>query len=206
MAPPVTESTYGAPPYHESALKAALRMLAANAGASFQGLSAVRPGSNFGDAFLQAAGASSRASSAAHQAAQVYAMKQQEAIDKQRHEAISEKFMMAQAEGKHKPTPPTKDEEAVRILGRPLTETEKAKLAGVYIAPPKIAGGKVSAPKPQKARGVKEQRVIDAVNLANPNDPAHRDKLNQWLGTQTDPMVRDAILKKLLGNMRVRTP
>jgi len=78
MSTPRYEQTYGNPPYHETAFKAALRSALSNFGTGLQGLSAVPRGANFGTAFLAALGGSSRAVTQAQQAAQQYAQRQQE--------------------------------------------------------------------------------------------------------------------------------
>ena len=171
---------HGTPPYHESALRAAMRLMGRNLGSGLQGLSQVPQGANFGSAFLAAAGGSARASSAAYQAAQEYAMKQQQDEERSKHQALIDKKLQTEAETPPKEPPPpkpTKDAEASRILGRELTEDEKKKLAGVYIAPKMPAKGK-AAPKTPQARAQDQISVAkikrlekEAQGLQETNDP-----------------------------------
>lgn len=135
----LTLADYGSPPYHESGFKAVLRRLASGAGPILMGLGTpVRPGASFLET-LGASGATSyRAASAAQQAAQEYAMKQQQMEEDRQNREISQAYTQAltkQLEKPPKPEPPTKDEEAKRILGRDLTPQERQILAGVYKEP-----------------------------------------------------------------------
>jgi len=103
--------TYGNPPYHESSLKAALRLALANGGLSAGlggGLSAVPRGANFGTAFLASLGGSSRAYSAAQQAAQEYAMKQQQAKEESDFRDYQKLHLAAQTKALEKPPPEPK--------------------------------------------------------------------------------------------------
>lgn len=111
MASPLYERTsggYGTPPYHESSLRTALRLLASGAA----GLGAVPRGANFGEALLASAGASagaaSRSVSAAQMAAQEYAMKQEEARRRQENDVTDRAYKNALIEnlGKTKPEKP----------------------------------------------------------------------------------------------------
>lgn len=211
MALPSSESTYGSPPYHETAFKAALRLLASNIGPALSGLSAVRPGSNFGEAFLSSLGGSSRAVSAAHQAAQAYAMKQQEMDLRQQEAAQKAAYMKAltdNAAKPPKPEKPTKDAEAERILGRPLTDQERQILAGVYKAPPKGAKApkyKPPGPPPRtgdaydRATGQKfnAQDEADILGIQKAGSADIPDLVGAYQNPRTPPRVKAAAKQRL---------
>jgi len=156
----------GFAPYEEATIKARMRLSGIQNAISsaLGGLGAVPPGANFGTAFLAASGRSSQLYNESQRAAEQYAMKQIEAErDRESRLALEEARKKPP-----KPTKPTKDEEAIRILGRPLTEVERRKLAGVYIAPARPSIGKKTA-KPVKIprripAGVTEQEIIDSIN------------------------------------------
>jgi len=80
-------------PYEETANKRGIRAALANylmgggLSSAFAGLSAVRPGSNFGSAFLAGAGGGARAYIAQQEMARKYAQEQQDAADKKQEAA-----------------------------------------------------------------------------------------------------------------------
>jgi hypothetical protein len=124
--------TYGAPPYSESSLKAALRMSLAHAGTTFgAGLGAIPRGANFGTAFLAAAGGASKAYGAAEQAAQEYAMKQQAAQEETDFRNYQKQNIMSEIKSREKPPPPDKtpgkqqDYEHLISLGRSPDEARQ---------------------------------------------------------------------------------
>jgi hypothetical protein len=94
---------YGNPPYSESSLKSALRIAAA-------GLGSVPRGANFGTAFLAAAGGASKAYGAAQQAAQEYALKQQQMQEQQSMNEFTKAHLKAQTDAlsREKTPPPPK--------------------------------------------------------------------------------------------------
>jgi hypothetical protein len=94
-------SNVGSPPYHESALKAALRYL----GYAGIGAGAAQQGAGLGNLFL-GAGAGARASQAAQQAAQEYAMKQRQAQEDSDYREYQKRYMEAQTEAMKRPKEP----------------------------------------------------------------------------------------------------
>jgi hypothetical protein len=97
----------GYAPYQESALKAALRRYLSEGGiqASLAGLGSVPRGANFGEAFLAASGGAGRASTAAHQAAQEYAMKQEEAQQREEMNRYTKMNIESEIKSREKPPP-----------------------------------------------------------------------------------------------------
>lgn len=198
MALPSSEQTYGSPPYHESALKAALRLLGQNAQFAFQGLGAVRPGSNFGDAFLQS-------SSAASRAAQEYALKQQQAAQQREHDRIWE----SQVEASKKPPPPPKPQkvdpwnmapdEYQRYLNH-QSDLAKAKAAGKPAKP----GAAPKGPKPMKLPD-RVMKRIELINMADPSNPAHMERLNAIIanpGTEQEKLAAEAKIRHYMNQNR----
>ena len=187
---------HGYAPYEESALKAALRL----AGAAAQG-GAAGEGQSFIGGLGAGFGQSMKASDAARQAAMEYADKQEQRKRQAEKDALNQQFLEAEIEKMKrpaKPEPPKKDEEAIRILGRPLTEQEKQKLAGVYIAPkaPGKPGKGKAGPKPDKPRAslIKQLETIGKMDV---NNPEHRIRLQALVKNPPNPEVQAAALQKL---------
>lgn len=101
-------ANYGSAPYGESAFKMALRNLIAGSAGIGAGLGAVRPGSNFADAFLQSAGRSSLAVQQAQQVAQDYAMRQQEIKRRREEDEVQRRYTEALIKQTERPEKPQK--------------------------------------------------------------------------------------------------
>jgi hypothetical protein len=139
MASPLYERTsggggHGSPPYHESALKAALRYI----GYAGIGASAAQPGAGLGNLFL-GAGAGFKASQAAQQAAQEYAMKQEQARQDAEFRDYQKLDIQSQIEAraKDKPPEPTLAQRIAEATAAGFTPEQIAQKEGYYIKPEK---------------------------------------------------------------------
>lgn len=187
-----TDSNYGSAPYHEAAQRARARLGWRDAIlAGLSGLGSVQPGSNFGQAFLSAAGGSARATWAAQQAAMNYAQRQQEQKQQAEMDAVKKTFMEGQIAAmnkppkEEKPPPPPKPEKLVTIAGpdgKPIYVRESdavGKSAYVKPATPR-AGAAPKAPKPPKPPSAAEKSnagVLSAASKAEISLRAQEDKV-----------------------------
>lgn len=120
---------YGYPPYHENSAKGTVRLTAlqrvaqALAGAG-QGIAAVRPGYGPLVSGLAGFGQGYTAASASKQAAQEYAMKQQQAQEERDAREVDKAYKMALTKRAEKPEPPEKPQ---KIDPWNLPEDEKAR-------------------------------------------------------------------------------
>lgn len=190
----------GYAPYQEAAIKGQARVsmmqrlgqIFAGAG---QGIAASQNAQNPFEAGALGFAGSFGASNAAKQAAEAYAMKKIEAERVNEQRQLERINIESQIKAREKPAPPakpTKDEEAARILGRPLTDVEKQKLAGVYIAPK-------AGPKPAKPPRMREAVAgrIDLINQADTTNPEHRARLQSIIANPATPEEKAAALKRL---------
>lgn len=170
------QSKYGNAPYDETRRKAQSRFSVANLiQGALSGLAA-GPGGNFGYSLGRGFAASAARSGAARQAAQDYAEKlaEKQAADEER--SLHRKHIEALIKSMEKPPPPekpvpepkpTKAQEAEATLGRPLTDTEKQIIAGVYREPKVAKPGKAAVPgTAQKPSTAGERRSSGALGRA----------------------------------------
>jgi hypothetical protein len=109
------------------------------------GAGAVQGNTNILQSFLAGVGGGANARSKAEEAAREYAMKQAQMEEAAQQRQVQQDYIRALTERAKKKT---KLQIAEETLGRPLTDVERAKVAGTYIAPQKAKTPK--EPKPLK--------------------------------------------------------
>src|SRR5262245_6180892 len=96
-------ASYGFAPYQETQMKAALRLAALGAG-----LGGIPQGANFGEALVGGLGGALTGRYRAQQAAQEYALKQEQMRADEEDRALRRDYLSAQIEQMRKPSPPEK--------------------------------------------------------------------------------------------------
>ena len=198
MASPIQERTvggaYGTPPYAESSFRSALRMLASGLG----GVS-VPQGANFGEAFLSSLAGSSKAATAAGQAAQAYAEKRQQADEARQHQVVYEDYLKqltakSAADAAKVPPPP----KPVKKEPWEMTPEEFK----VYLDRERQLAIARAAGKPAKEAAVPKlpedvRKRVDEINGLDVNNPDDRYLLQKIVANPKTPEEAKAAQDKM---------
>lgn len=195
---------YGYAPYEEAAAKGTARVsLMQRLGQIFagagQGIAASQNAQNpFEAGALGFAGGFGQAN-AARQAAEAYAMKKIEAQQAQEMRDYQKQNILSEIKAREKPPAPPKPD---RQFGpRPWYEDPAlandpnaiaARQKATHISPPKPA----KVEKPPKLRPA-VQNMLDAIQTADPNNPAHRARLEGVIANPLTPEIGEAARARL---------
>jgi len=180
-------ASYGAPPYHETAFRAALRAAAA-------GLSSIPRGANFGQSLIAGFGGAEKAYSASEQAARDYAMKQAQMEEAAKQREIQNRYteaLIKRAERPEKPPPAPKT--PTNVLDMTPEQFELYRRRHAALRPPKAAAKEKGPPKPRAA----VLKRIDAINASDPLKPGDRNILEHIVANPPTPEEKAAAQLKL---------
>lgn len=193
---------YGQPPYHESAAKAALRMLLSGA----PGWGAVPGGANFGTAFLASGGRSAIAAQQANQAAQDYAMRQQEMQRRTEMDKMQQAVMQSEIARNSRPVPEPKPEKPSAWVPQTREEWEQAKRFEASLKPAKEGAKPKATPRVPASPGQRAEaqfaqdqrkKELEQFSILGQTEEL-KDLLEMSQASQLMPSVRRAALQKFM--------
>lgn len=161
------------------------------------GWGAVPGGANFGTAFLASGGRSAIAAQQANQAAQGYAMRQQEMQRRTEMDKMRQAVMESEIARNSRPMPEPKPEKPSAWVPQSKEDVEWLERLKASL---KTTKGGASAKPPRAAVANR----IDIINQADVGNPEHRFRLEQIIKNPATPEEKQAALLKLIEHITIR--